>query len=112
MTRLHGWLAIGGAAILLPLGGCQNFFDVERPGTIEDELLNELGSIPGIVTGMSYDLAQAADGIIEMVALASGELWHGGSYNWSDIPRGIIPPEDVNTEWSTVAQAVFVADDG
>jgi starch-binding outer membrane protein, SusD/RagB family len=99
------------AAIALPLAAC-GLLDVEAPGRIADENLNSVDAIPAIVTGMSYDLAQSLDNSIETISLASGELWHGGSYNLGDIPRGIILDEDVNGEWSTMQQARWVAEDG
>ena len=93
------------------LAGC-SVLDVEAPGVIADDDLNNKDAIPGIVTGMSYDLAESIDDSIEALALAAGELWHGGSYDWGDIPRGIILPEDVNAEWGTMHQARWVAEQG
>lgn len=91
--------------------GC-DVLDVEAPGVISDDDLNNENAIPGIVTGMSFDLAQSMDNSIETLALAAGELWHGGSYNLGDVPRGIILPEDVNGEWGTMHQARWVAEQG
>jgi hypothetical protein len=109
MTRNARFLALALAA--LPLAAC-DILETEAPGTIADEDLNDRNAIPGIIVGMSYDLAGAMDGINDFIALASGELWHGGSYAWADIPRGIILPEDVNGEWGTMHQARWVAEEG
>jgi len=61
---------------------------------------------------MSYNLAEAMTDVLEFSSLASGEMWHGGSYDWADIPRGIILPEDVNSEWADMQQARWVAEHG
>ena len=99
-------------ALALPLAACGDLLDVDAPGLIADDDLNNRDAVEGLVTGMSYDFTQALNGINDFIALASGELWHGGSYNWSDIPRGIIPAEDVNGEWATLHQARWVAEQG
>jgi hypothetical protein len=101
MRNARNWvwtLAVAG----LPLVGCHGLFDVESPGRIADADLNTKDAIPGIVTGMSYDVARALDNSEEAISLLSVELWHGGSYNWGDLPRGIVKPEDVNTTWEAM----------
>lgn len=98
---------------LLPLAACGDIFETEAPGRIEDENLNDPSAVAGLVVGMSYDLSQAMDEMLEAwVPLASGELWHGGSYDWSELPRGVIPPDEVNTPWGSMQQARWVAEDG
>jgi hypothetical protein len=52
------------------------------------------------------------NGTLQTLALASGELWHGGSYDFGDIPRGIIQPEDVNGDWASMMQARWVTEHG
>lgn len=99
------------APVVALLAGC-DILDVEAPGVISDDDLNNEDAIPGIVTGMSFDLAQSIDNSIETLSMAAGELWHGGSYDWADVPRGIILPEDVNGEWGTMHQARWVAEQG
>ena len=91
---------------------CGKLFDVESPGRIADENLNQPDAAPGLVVGMSYDLASAMNGTLQTLALASGELWHGGSYDFGDIPRGIIQPEDVNGDWASMMQARWVTEHG
>jgi starch-binding outer membrane protein, SusD/RagB family len=103
---------LGGAAAVALLSGCGNIFEVESPGRIADDDLNTREAAEGIVTGMSYDLAQANDAVIETSSLAAEELWHSGSYNLGDIPRGIILPEDINTEWGSMMQARWVTSQG
>lgn len=100
-------------AALIPLAGCGDIFGTEAPGRIADENLNTPQAIPGLVVGMSYDLAQAVDGLLEAwVPLAAGELFHGGSYDWDAVPTGTILPEDVDGIWGTMHQARWVAEDG
>src|SRR4029078_7043885 len=87
-------------------------FEVEAPGRIADENLNDPDAAPGIVTGMSYDLAGAMNAGSDILALASGELYHGGSYNWADVPRGVITDEDADAVWGSMMQARWVTEHG
>ena len=93
------------AAIALTVSACSGMFDVEAPGRIADENLNNPDAAAGIVTGMSYDLAGAMNSSNDLIALAAGELAHGGSYNWAEVPRGVITDEDANTAWGSIMQA-------
>lgn len=99
-------------AAVVATAACSGLLDVEAPGTISDDDLNSVNAIPGLVVGMSYDLAESIDDSIELLTLASGELFHGGSYAWGEIPLGVILPEDVNGEWGTMHQARWVAEQG
>jgi len=97
---------------LLPLGACSGLLDVESPGRIADSDLGNVDAIAGMVIGMKYDLSQAVDSHLEFLALASLELWHGGSYDWGDVPRGVILDEDVGGSWNSPQQARWVAETG
>lgn len=99
-------------AALIAAAACGDLLEVDAPGTIEDESLNSEDAIPGLIVGMAFDLAESIDDSIETLSLAAGELFHGGSYNLGDVPRGIILPEDVNGEWGTMHQARWVAEQG
>jgi hypothetical protein len=99
-------------AIALSASACSGMFDVEAPGRIADENLNDADAAPGIVTGMSYDLAGAMNAGSDILSLASGELFHGGSYNWAEVPRGVITDEDANTVWGSMMQARWVTEHG
>lgn len=108
------WLRIGALAALLPLAACDTgaLFEVDSPGKIADDNLNSKDAIPGIVAGVSAEIADMmGDELIEFSVLASGEMFHGGSYDWADIPRGIILDEDVNNTWEEMHQARWVAQD-
>ncbi len=98
--------------VLITLAAC-DIFETEAPGRIADENLDNLSAVSGLVVGMSYDLAQAMDGLLEAwVPLAAGELFHGGSYDWADVPSGTILPEDVDGIWGTMHQARWVSEQG
>jgi hypothetical protein len=99
-------------AVAVAASACSGMFEVEAPGRIADENLNDPDAAPGIVTGMSYDLAGAMNSANDLLALASGELFHGGSYNWAEVPRGVITDEDVNGTWGSMMQARWVTEHG
>ena len=86
MKRLFAVMALAATA------ACSDVLslDVEAPGRIADEDLNNPEAVSGLVAGMAYDLTQAMNGSIESVTLASGDLWHGGSYDVGTYPRGIL----------------------
>lgn len=96
---------------LLPLGAC-DLLKVEAPGRIADEDLNSPVAFDGLVAGMQYDLSQGYDASTEELVTFSGELWHGGSYDLGEVPRGITDPEDQNFEWAEGQKARWTAEDG
>jgi hypothetical protein len=107
------FLALG---LLVPLAACSDVLslDVESPGRINDADLNTADAIPGLVAGMSYDLTQAVDGTLQELSLASGDIWHSGSYDFGTYPRGILlqAPEDWDGEYGSMQQARWVAENG
>ena len=107
-------LRLAAAVVLLPLAACSDLLDVESPGRISDDDLNTKDAIAGMITGMKYNLSQAVDGNLEFFALASTELFHGGSYDWADVPRGVIGDDDpgVGGAWNNTQQARWMAEDG
>ena len=109
MNSIRKWIGLGTLALLLPLGAC-NILDVESPGKITDDSLNNPDAFPSLVYGMAYNLANANDNVEEIQTLLSGEMWHGGSYDWGKIPRGIILPEDVDNAWAWMQQTQWVTD--
>jgi hypothetical protein len=100
----------------LPLMACSDVLtlDVEAPGRIADDDLNNAEAAAGLVAGMSYDLSEALDSELQEVILAGGELWHGGSYDFGTIPRGILADEDEfwDGAYGSMQQARWVAEDG
>jgi hypothetical protein len=95
MTKTGTLFRLLAVAALLPLGAC-------------DLLI----AFDGLVAGMQYDLSQGYDASNQDLALFTGELWHGGSYDFADLPRGIVDPEDQNFEWSEGHKARWTAEDG
>lgn len=116
MNKRMKWTRLAVLAALVPLAACSDVLslDVEAPGRISDGDLNSAEAIPGLVAGMSYDLTQAYDGVLQALALASGDLWHSGSYDFGTYPRGILlqAPEDWNGEFGSMQQARWVAENG
>ena len=108
-----GAARLGGVRASLALAAC-NFFDVSNPGPIADEDLNNAGAMPGLVTGMSFDLSRAVDALTQDLAIMSDELYHGGSYADQGLfNRGIIRPEDVNADVGrSMHRARWVAESG
>lgn len=103
--------ALLGGALLLP--GCGDFLEVTNPGPIPDEELDQPSAVPSLVTGMSYDLSQAMNQVVQGGAIMSDDLFHGGSYTAEGLwNRGVIRSEDVNTEWASMHQARWVAEQG
>lgn len=96
----------------LPLAGCSDILDVDAPGRISNEDLANESAAPGIVAGMAYDLFVATDGALQEVSMFAGELWHSGSYDFADIPRGIVIPEDWDGEWDQLQQFRWTSETG
>jgi hypothetical protein len=101
--------------LLLPVAACSDILtlDVEAPGRIADEDLNTPDAIPGMVAGMSYDLTDAMDAVLQDVAMAGGQLWHGGSYDFGNLPVGafVDDPEDWG-EYAALSQARWTSENG
>ena len=100
------------ATSLVALTAC-NFFDVSNPGPIADDDLNQPSAMPGLVTGMAFDLSQAIDATAQNLSIMADELYHGGSYTEQGLfNRGIIRNTDVNGMWGSMQQARWVAESG
>lgn len=97
---------------LLPLVGCHGLFNVVSPGRIADSDLNSKDALAGLVAGMSWSMSEAENNTMETLSLLSGDLWHAGSYDFGDIARGTILPEEVNSEWGQMQRARWVAENG
>ena len=114
MTNKTTLYRIAALAALVATGACSDLLTVESPGRISDSDVQTKDAIPGLVTGMKYNLSDAVTSNLEILELASEEMFHGGSYDWADIPRGVINDDDpgVNGSWSQTQQARWVAEDG
>jgi hypothetical protein len=115
-TMKRTFRTVAALACLVPLAACSDLLslDVEAPGRIADDDLNNAQALAGLVAGMSYDLSQAFDSQLQEVNMAGGELWHGGSYDFGTIPRGIIIEEDEYWDgaYGSMSQARWVAENG
>jgi len=110
VRRASATFALG---TLAATGGC-NFFDVSNPGPLADEALDVPSAMPGLVTGMAFDLSRAYDAVTQGASIMSDDLYHAGSYGpgeglWN---RGIIRPEDINGHWGGMHRARWVAEQG
>src|SRR3982751_6578549 len=106
IRRASGALGVG------LLASC-NFFDVTNPGPIADENLDTPGAMPGVVTGMAFDLSRAVNIAVQALPIISDELYHGGSYTPEGLfNRGIVRPEDANDLWGNIQRARWVAESG
>jgi hypothetical protein len=103
-------------ALIAPAAACSDVLslDVESPGRIADDDLNNPDALGGLVAGMSFDFSQAFDSQLQEVILAGGELWHGGSYDFGTIPRGILIEEDEYWDgaYGSMSQSRWVAEHG
>jgi len=116
MSMTRKWYRLAALAALVPFAACSDVLslDVEAPGRIADDDLYTIDAVPGMVAGMSYDLTQAIDGILQELSLASLDIGHGGSYDFGAIPMGNFKAavEDWNGSYNTMSQARWVAEAG
>lgn len=112
--RLNRIVRRASAAVAITALTSCNFFDVSNPGPIADDNLNVASAMPGLVTGMSFDLSRAYDAVTQGVSIMADDLYHAGSYGpgeglWN---RGIIRPEDINGDWGAMHRSRWVAEQG
>jgi hypothetical protein len=113
-TRINTWKALAAPLALLGmLGACKGFLDVQNPGPIPDAELSTALAAPGFVAGMSGDLSDALDEIVRLAGITSDDLNHGGSYSGEGIwVKGVIKPEDINSQWALMQKARWTAEHG
>jgi len=101
------------AAAVALLAACGDLLDVENPGSLADADLNIPGAMPGLVTGMSFDLSRGLDEVLQNSNIMADDLYHGGSYGPQGLfNRGIIEKEDVDGMWGEMHRARWVAENG
>ena len=104
---------VGALAVTLALGACSDVLNVENPGAIEEINLQSPEAVPSFVIGMSGDLSNALDELVRITGIASDELAHGGSYTGEGLwYRGIINPDDIDSQWALMQRARWVAEHG
>ena len=100
-------------AVVALLAACGDLLDVENPGSLADADLNIPGAMPGLVTGMSFDLSRGFDEVLQNSNIMADDLYHGGSYGPQGLfNRGIIEKEDVDGMWGEMHRARWVAENG
>ncbi len=97
----------------LAFTGCDGLFEVTNPGPIPDDELNTIGAMPSLVNGMSADLSFALGSVVQTFSILSDDLYHAGSYTAEGLyNRGVLRPEDVNTDWGYMHRSRWVAESG
>ena len=112
MTTMRKPFRVAVLAALLGVAGCGDLLDVEAPGRLADENLNTENAFDALVEGMSADLTGAIDDMTYISPIASGELFHSGSYALTDEAQGILEPETSNGEFNEMQEARWVAENG
>jgi hypothetical protein len=113
MTIKHRIKRAGLLTAVAATVACGNILDVENPGPLDDEELNNIQTMTPLVNGMSFDLSRALDEVLQNSSIMADDLYHGGSYNEPGLfTRGIILKEDVNGMWGEMHRARWVAENG
>ncbi|HKJ91552.1 MAG TPA: RagB/SusD family nutrient uptake outer membrane protein [Longimicrobiales bacterium] len=105
-------MRLGVLAAVLWLGACGDLLTVKAHGTIADDNLNSPDAVDALVEGMSYNLSQAYDEMVYIEPIASGELFHSGSYAITQEAKGVLKPEASNAEFNDMQRARWVAEHG
>lgn len=101
------------SAALVSVVACDSLLNVENPGPYDDPDLDNPAAMPGLVTGMSFDLSRGLDEVLQNSSIMGDDLYHGGSYGPQGLfNRGIIEKEDVNGMWGEMHRARWVAEQG
>ncbi len=102
-----------GVGLLLALPACGDYLEVTNPGPMADDELNTPTAVPGLVNGMSADLSYSLVRLVALSSIAGDDLRHSGSYTFEGLwNRGIMRPEEVNSEWGWMHRARWVAESG
>jgi hypothetical protein len=113
MTIKHLMHRTGLVMIVISALSCGNILDVENPGPLDDDKLNNVETMTTLVNGMSFDLSRALDAVLQNSSIMGDDLYHGGSYGPQGLfNRGVIQKEDVNGMWGSMHRARWVAEDG
>src|SRR5688572_11640151 len=113
MTNRHLIERAGLMTALIAALSCGNILDVENPGPLDDEELDNVETMTPLVNGMSFDLSRGLDEVLQNSSVMGDDLYHGGSYGGPGLfNRGVIQKEDVNGMWAEMHRARWVAEDG
>jgi len=107
-TKFVAGLAVLGTAAL---GACDT--SVTNPGPTQDEALNTVSAVPGLVNGMSGDLSYALGNYLSVNVVMTDEMNEAGNYAaQQQFVRGSITPDLVNSDWARMQNARWVAEQG
>lgn len=110
------FLTLAIVSVVVVAAACGDLFSVQSPGRIADQNLNNEGAIPGLVVGMANRIANimgsSGDNMVIFSALVDGEMYHGGSYAWAQVPEGLVEPEDMGANWGAAQVARWTAEAG
>lgn len=113
MTTRQLLTTVALATALTAAAACDGVLDVENPGPLDDEDLNNIPTMTPLVNGMSFDLSRAVDDVLQNSSIMGDDLYHGGSYGPQGLfNRGVIRKEDVNGMWGSMHRARWVAESG
>lgn len=112
-TYLLRW---GAARLVAPVVACCVILagcEVQNPGRILDEDLNDELIFQALVTGMSGDFSEGFDDLNFTMSRASDEITGSGSYFTTGLVRhGIFERDDMNDQWGSIHRARWVAENG
>lgn len=107
MLRRGVWTL--GLAVLA--AGCGDIFDIENPGEILDEDLNDANLIDVLITGLSSDVSDFVDNVAFDVARLSDEMAGSGSYADTGYFRtGWAEQGEVNGNWDQAHEAIWMTE--
>lgn len=107
MLRRGVWTL--GLAVLA--AGCGDIFDIENPGEILDEDLNDPNLIDVLITGLSSDVSDFVDNVAFDVARLTDEMAGSGSYADTGYFRtGWAEQGSVGGNWDQAHEAVWMTE--
>lgn len=112
MRNPRGTLAMVVAAALT-VTACDSFLEVENPGGIQDDRLDDDVVFDGLVFGMEEDFGVALSELaMDAGVMADEWTYVGSSASTRNYSEGIIRSDQVDTHWNQVQRARWVAEDG
>ena len=113
--RPSRWCALV-LALLLPLAGCDEIFEVDNPGAVEDELLDREATHVALVNGVALELSEALNWVSYTTGAISREIFPAGSTGSFGITplqqQGILDFSEVAAPWADAQRARQMAEEG
>ncbi len=100
------------AAAVLATAGCEGLFDIENPGVVLDDDLNDPEMVPVLITGLSSDFSDIYDEHALAIARGTDELAGTGSYGTTrELAAGVFQPDaDAEDTWEQAHEARWMAE--